>query len=100
MGTRAPTTTHIGVIPLHRYDCNGRLDYHDSLALDVNAQTSFYVFAEDWVIMSVDLLARTSIVMSQQRATLLIPTIHRQNKPTLHMEEIPCGVTNDTTFYL
>ncbi len=32
-------------------DDNARLDYHDSLGLDVNAQTTFYVFAEDlcWI---------------------------------------------------
>ncbi|MCK5848604.1 MAG: hypothetical protein KAH01_05350, partial [Caldisericia bacterium] len=28
-------------------DPNEKLDYHDSLGLDVNAQTTFYVFAED-----------------------------------------------------
>ncbi len=28
-------------------DANGRLDYHDALGLDVNAQTEFYIYAED-----------------------------------------------------
>jgi hypothetical protein len=30
-------------------DENKRLDYHDSLGLDVNAQTTYYIFAEDLV---------------------------------------------------
>ena len=32
-------------------DENKRLDYHDSLGLDVNAQTTFYIFAEDLVYL-------------------------------------------------
>jgi len=32
-------------------DPNQKLDYHDSLGLDVNAQTTFYIFAEDLVYL-------------------------------------------------
>jgi hypothetical protein len=44
-------SAHKGGYLFSDIDDNKRLDYHDSLGLDVNAQTTFYIFAEDlcWV---------------------------------------------------
>ncbi len=81
-------------------DRNGRLDYHDALGLDVNAQTSFYVWAEDLCYIG-GLVGDNVYVNTPTKADLVgYPPYSDKTNPRYMEKRFRGGVTNDTVFYL
>jgi Glucodextranase, domain B len=81
-------------------DRNGKLDYHDSLSLDVNAQTTFYVFAEDCYYVG-GLVGQNIYGNIQVESDIVgYPPYTDKTNPRYTWKRFRGGVTNDTTFAL
>ncbi|HOO97729.1 MAG TPA: stalk domain-containing protein [Caldisericia bacterium] len=80
-------------------DANGLLDYHDALGLDVNAQTEFYVWAEDVFDLG-GLVGDNKYVNNKNEADVAgYPPRDRTDPRELH-RRIRYTISNDQTFYL
>jgi len=81
-------------------DRNGLLDYHDSLGLDVNASTEFYVFAEDMFYIG-GLIGQNKYCNVPSQADVVgYPPYSDKTNPRYTDRRFRGGVTNDTVFYL
>jgi hypothetical protein len=81
-------------------DRNGKLDYHDSLGLDVNAQTSFYLWAEDLFYVG-GLVGDNVYCNTPVKADLVgYPPYSDKTNPRYTNKRFRHGVTNDTVFFL
>ncbi len=80
-------------------DRNGNLDYHDSLGLDVNAQTEFYLWAED--VFNVGGLVGSNVYCNNLNEADLAgyPPRDRTDPREMH-RRFRYTVSNDQTFYL
>ncbi len=80
-------------------DSNGNLDYHDALGLDVNAQTEFYLWAED-VFNLGGLVGNNDYCNNLNQADLVgYPPRDRKDPRQMH-RRFKYTVSNDQTFYL
>ncbi|HNY60638.1 MAG TPA: hypothetical protein PL190_00495 [Caldisericia bacterium] len=81
-------------------DRNGSLDYHDALGLDVNAQTSFYLWAEDLFYVG-GLVGDNVYCNTQVKADLVgYPPYSDKTNPRYMVKRFRHGVTNDTVFFM
>lgn len=81
-------------------DKNQKLDYHDSLGLDVNAQTSFYVFAEDLLYVG-GLVGNNKYCNDTTQADLAgYPSYGDKTNPRYMIKRFRYGISNDSTFKL
>lgn len=81
-------------------DQNGVLNYHDSLGLDVNAQTEFYVFAEDIAYIG-GLVGDNVYCNTPANADLAgFPPVNDKSDPRYTEKRFRQAYTNDTVFYL
>ncbi len=81
-------------------DRNGQLDYHDSLQLDVNAQTEFYLFAEDCFYVG-GLVGQNLYGNIRAESDIVgYPPYSDKTNPRYMDKRFRGGVTNDTVFFL
>ncbi|HPJ11897.1 MAG TPA: hypothetical protein PLV00_00655 [Caldisericia bacterium] len=80
-------------------DPNEKLDYHDSLGLDVNAQTTFYVFAEDICYIG-GLVGDNVYCNNPSQADLCGYPPKYKTDPAHTISRFDPGRTNDNTFFL
>lgn len=81
-------------------DKNQKLDYHDALGLDVNAQTSFYLFAEDLLYVG-GLVGNNKYCNDKTQADLAgYPNYGDKTNPRYMTKRFRYGISNDTTFFL
>jgi Copper amine oxidase N-terminal domain/Glucodextranase, domain B len=80
-------------------DRNGNLDYHDALGLDVNAQTEFYIWAED--VFDLGGLVGDNVYVNNLNEADLVgyPPRDRTDPREMH-RRFRYTVSNDQTFYL
>jgi hypothetical protein len=82
------------------FDKNQKLDFHDALGLDVNAQTSFYLFAEDLLYVG-GLVGNNKYCNDTTQADLAgYPNYNDKANPRYMIKRFRYGVSNDTTFKL
>jgi len=80
-------------------DSNGELDYHDALGLDVNAQTEFFLFAEDACFVG-GLVGSNTYVNSRNEADVAGYPPRFRTDPREIQRRFKYTVSNDQTFYL
>ena len=81
-------------------DKNQKLDFHDALGLDVNAQTSFYVFAEDLCYVG-GLVGNNKYCNDITQADLAgYPNYTDKTNPRYMIKRFRQGTSDDTTFKL
>ena len=80
-------------------DAEPKLDYHDSLGLDVNAQTTFYIFAEDLVYLG-GLIGDNVYCNNPAQADLAgYPPAFKTDPATIYARFDP-NITPDGVFFL
>lgn len=81
-------------------DQNGVLNYHDALGLDVNAQTEFYIFAEDVAYIG-GLIGDNTYCNVPANADLAgFPPYNDKTDPRYTHKRFRQAYTNDQVFYL
>ena len=80
-------------------DVNKKLDYHDTLGLDVNAQTSFYVWAEDACFLG-GLVGDNAYVNNLNQADVAGYPPRYRTDPRYMERRFKYTVSNDQVFYL
>ncbi len=81
-------------------DYNGQLNYHDALGLDVNAQTEFYIFAEDVAYIG-GLVGDNIYCNTPANADLVgFPPYNDKTDPRYMEKRFRQSYTNDTVFFL
>jgi hypothetical protein len=80
-------------------DPNEKLDYHDSLGLDVNAQTTFYVFAEDVCYIG-GLVGDNVYTNNPSQADICGYPPRFKTDPAHIVSRFEPGRTNDNVFFL
>ncbi len=80
-------------------DRNKKLDYHDTLGLDVNAQTSFYVWAEDALYLG-GLVGDNAYVNNLNQADVAGYPPRFRTDPRYMERRFKYTVSNDGVFYL
>lgn len=80
-------------------DFNKKLDYHDTLGLDVNAQTSFYVWAEDACFLG-GLVGDNTYVNNLTQADVAGYPPRFRSDPRYMERRFKNTVSNDQVFYL
>jgi hypothetical protein len=80
-------------------DANGNLDYHDALGLDVNAQTEFFLFAEDACFVG-GLVGSNTYNNNRNEADLVGYPARFRTDPRETYRRFRYTISNDQTFFL